>query len=35
MRHSTIKTTEDYYFDADITPLEVGTEALDRALRKP
>lgn len=35
MRHSTIKTTEDYYFDADIAPLSAGTDAFDRALKTP
>lgn len=33
MRHSTVKTTEDYYFDADLTPMRVGTDALDAVLR--
>jgi integrase len=33
MRHATVKTTEDFYFDADLTPMLVGTGALDGALR--
>lgn len=33
MRHSTVKTTEDYYFDADMAPMRVGTDALDALLR--
>jgi integrase len=33
MRHSSVKTTEDFYFDADMVPMTVGTDALDALLR--